>query len=146
LVGRGGFSFTDFARFTAGYEDWGKTTGSSASSTGDIYPLTVSAKGFYLSYAPMIHVLPLISIDPEVGVLYSNVHVGTNFASSVGLADTSTKSGYSARKRFGLGVSVHPPGPFVIGVKYLQIDLPAPSYVTEKIRPNTIILTAQYSF
>lgn len=148
----GGYSFTDLFRVTAGYEDWGQTTGSSTSPSGDIYPLTVGAKGFYVSYAPMIHVIPLISIDPDIGFLYSDIHVGTNFAGANGISDANTQSGYTTRLRMGLGISVHPPGPFVVGIKYLQIDLPeshaktGASFFTDKIRPRTIVLTAQYNF
>jgi len=144
-----GVSFTDFLRVTAGYEDWGKVTGSSTTPTGDIYPLTLGAKGFYASFAPMIHVIPFLSIDPEVGVLYTDIHVRTNFQND---GDPNIQSGYSSRFRYGLGLSIHPPGPFVIGIKYLQIDLPeakvraGSSFFTDKIRPRTIVLTAQYSF
>jgi opacity protein-like surface antigen len=145
----GGYSFTDFLRVTAGYEDWGKVTGPSMSPTGEIYPLTVGAKGYYASFAPMIHVIPFLSIDPEVGVLYSDVHLRTNFQND---GDPNIQSGYSSRFRYGLGISLHPPGPFVIGIKYLQIDLPeakfraGSSFFTDKVRPRTILLTAQYSF
>lgn len=144
-----GFSFTDLLRVTAGYEDWGKVTGSSTAPTGEIHPLTVGAKGFYASYAPMIHVIPFLSIDPEVGVLYTDVHVRTSFQND---GDPNIQSGYSTRFRYGLGISIHPPGPFVIGIKYLQIDLPGSdlkagsTFFTDKIRPRTIVLTAQYSF
>ena len=144
-----GVSFTDFLRVTAGYEDWGKVTGSSTTPTGDIYPLTLGAKGFYASFAPMIHVIPFLSIDPEFGVLYTDIHVRTNFQND---GDPNIQSGYSSRFRYGLGLSIHPPGPFVIGIKYLQIDLPeakvraGSSFFTDKIRPRTIVLTAQYSF
>ncbi|MFT3781881.1 MAG: hypothetical protein QM790_07685 [Nibricoccus sp.] len=144
-----GLSFTDLLRVTAGYEDWGQTTGSSASATGQIYPLTVGAKGFYASYAPMIHVIPLISVDPEVGILYSDVKLRTNFQSD---GDPNIQSGYTARFRYGIGISVHPPGPFVVGIKYLQIDLPGAefkagsSFFTDKIRPRVVVLTAQYNF
>ena len=144
-----GVSFTDYARFTAGYEDWGKVTGSATSPTGEIYPLSVGAKGFYASYAPMIHVFPFLSIDPEVGVFYTDIHMRTNFQSD---GDPNIQSGYSARMRYGLGVSIHPPGPFVIGLKYLMVDLPGAelkpgsTFFTDKIRPRTILLTAQYGF
>lgn len=148
----GGYAFTDLLRVTAGYEDWGKATGPSTSASGEIYPLTVGAKGFYVSYAPTIHVLPLVSIDPDIGFLYSDIRIGTNFSNTTGVSDSNTKSGYTTRLRMGLGVSVHLPASFVVGIKYLQIDLPessakaGASFFTDKIRPRVLVLTAQYSF
>jgi hypothetical protein len=148
-----GYSVTDWVRVTAGYEDWGKSTASSSSSTGEIYPLTVGAKGVYLSYAPILHIIPLISLDPEIGFLYSDIHVGTDFSAAHGVSDSNFKSGYSMRPRYGLGLSVHlPTVPVVVGIKYLQTDLPdaklnpGSNFFTDKIRPRTVVLTAQYSF
>ncbi len=147
-----GYSVTDLLRVAAGYEDWGKATAPSTISTGEIYPLTVGAKGVYVSYAPMIKIVPAISIDPDIGLLFSNIHIGTNFASAHGISDANTRSGYSTRLRLGLGVSVHLPGSFVVGIKYLQTDLPeatlkaGASFYTDKIRSRVVVLSGQYSF
>ena len=152
----GGYSLTDLLRVTGGYEDWGKSTAPSFVTSGsvseEIYPLTVGAKGFYISYAPMITVVPGLSVDPEIGFLYSDVHIGTNFGSTTGTADTNFRSGFTTRPRYGLGLSLHLPGPFVVGAKYLRIDLPesklraGASFFTDRIRPNTFVVSAQYSF
>lgn len=147
-----GYSATDLLRVTAGYEDWGKATAPSAISTGEIYPLTVGAKGVYVSCAPMIRILPAISIDPDIGLLFSDLHIGTDFASAHGISDANTRSGYSTRLRLGLGMSLHLSSSFVVGIKYLQTYLPeAPlkagaSFSTDKIRPRVILLSGQYSF
>jgi opacity protein-like surface antigen len=148
----GGVSFTDYLRVAAGYEDWGKTTGPSTTPSGEIYPLTVGAKGMYVSYAPLFRIIPLISVDPEIGFLYSDIHIGTNFSSTSGMSDSNTKSGYKTCLRAGIGVSVHLPGSFAIGIKYLQIELPdtdskvGSTFFTDKIRPRTIVLSALYTF
>lgn len=147
-----GYSVTDLLRVTAGYEDWGQSTAASAISTGEIYPLTVGAKGVYVSIAPMIKILPAMSIDPELGLFYSDTRIGTDFASAHGISDANTRSGYSTRLRLGLGVSLHLSGSFVVGVKYLQTDLPetaskvGASFYTDRIRPRVVALTGQYSF
>jgi opacity protein-like surface antigen len=147
-----GYAPADLLRVTAGYEDWGQATAPSAISTGAIYPLTVGAKGVYVSYAPIITIVPAISIDPDIGLLFSDIHIGTDFASATGISDANTRSGNSTRLRLGLGVSVHLSETLVVGIKYLQIDLPeatlkaGASFYTDKIRPHVIMLTGQYSF
>lgn len=106
----------------------------------------------YVSYAPMIKIVPAISIDPDIGLLYSDIQIGTSFAGAHGISDANTRSGYSTRLRLGLGMSVHLPGSFVVGVKYLQTDLPeatlraGASFYTDKIRLRVIVLSGQYSF
>ncbi len=88
-------------------------------------------------------------VGTDLGVFYTDIHLRTNFQSN---GDPNIQSGYSARMRYGLGFSLHPPGPFVIGLKYLMVDLPGAeriagsTFFTDKIRPRTILLTAQYSF
>ena len=147
-----GYSVVDLLRVTAGYEDWGKATASSTISTGEIYPLTVGTKGVYVSYAPMIKIVPTISLDPDIGLLYSDINIGTNFARAHGISDANTRSGSSTRVRLGLGLSVHLPGSFVVGIKYLQTDLPdaalkaGASFSTDKIRLRVLVLSGQYSF
>jgi opacity protein-like surface antigen len=151
-----GYSITDLLRVTAGYEDWGQSTAPSSVSTGsgaaEIYPLTIGAKGFYVSYAPMITLFPGLSVDPEIGFLYSNIRIGTDWGRATGGADANNRSGYTSRPRYGLGLSLHLPGPLVVGLKYLQTDLPeselkpGASFFTNKIRPRTFVLSAQYSF
>jgi hypothetical protein len=148
----GGYSATNLLRVTAGYEDWGKETAPSMVSRGAIYPLTVGAKGVYASYAPAIKIAPRLSIDPDIGFLLANLHIGTDWARTYGVSDANTKSGYSTRLRLGLGMSMRLPRHFVVGIKYLQTDLPEmslkprASFYTDKIRPRAFMLSGQYSF
>jgi hypothetical protein len=147
-----GFSLTDLLRVTAGYEDWGKSTAPAGTGADQIYPLTVGDRGYYVSYAPMIKVFPRVSIDPEIGLLYSNIDISTDFGRSNGFVDTNVRLGHSTLPRYGIGISVHLPGTFVVGVKYLQIELPGAgprfgsAFFTEKIRARTLVLSAQCSF
>jgi len=149
-----GYGLTNLLRVVAGYEDWGKSTASSAAADGTaLYPLTVEAKGVYAAYAPVLQLALGLELQAEVGFLYSDLHLGTNFGSINNVSDTNVRASYSLRPRYGLGLAYKIPVLDVkVGIKYLQIDLPdarvsaGSAFSTGNIRPSTVVVSAQYSF
>ncbi len=148
----GGYEFTSLLRVVAGYEDWGVSTGSSSSAAGEIYPLTVGAKGIYAAYAPVLKLAFGFQLEAEVGFLYSDLNIGTDFGSAHALRDVNVRSEYSVRPRYGIGLSYRLPIAFTVGIKYLKLDLPesklqaGSAFYTDKIRPSTVVITAAYNF
>jgi len=148
-----GYAFVDLARFTAGYEDWGRATGAASVGQLGIFPLTASAKGVYCSYSPILDLGFGLTLDPEIGFLISDTYLGTNFGSTYGISDANVRSGMALRRRYGLGVSWRLLPTLAVGVKYLQIDFPSAGLkpgasfaLTDTIRPSTVAVTAQLSF
>jgi opacity protein-like surface antigen len=148
-----GYAFVDLARFTAGYEDWGRSTGAASVGQLGIFPLTASAKGVYCSYSPILKLGFGLALEPEIGFLISDTYLGTNFASTYGISDANVRSRESLQQRYGLGLSWRLLSQLSVGVKYLQIDFPsagfkpgASFFLTNTIRPSTVAVTAQLSF